>query len=181
MAWDQGNSRNKGCALLGGKGLLSTALQPAAVERLGNSSVSKLGFKGCCAHSQKQQTQPCMLEMHPQPLCHLGCRVCEVNMNNWQSVDTSSFAHMCACVCHTCVLTCRDRVTVSQQLGELLDGLLEPVAEDRFTPQEAINVATGRAAKRRKTAAAAAAAAVKQPQAASQGQVVRLPDGSLFR
>ncbi|KAF6262994.1 kinase-like domain-containing protein [Scenedesmus sp. NREL 46B-D3] len=51
----------------------------------------------------------------------------------------------------------RDRVTVGKQLGELLDGLLEPLAEDRLTPQEALDVASGKAGKRRKQAAAAAA------------------------
>lgn len=34
-------------------------------------------------------------------------------------------------------------MTVGPRLGELLDGLLEPLAEDRLAPQEAIDVATG--------------------------------------
>jgi uncharacterized protein YdbL (DUF1318 family) len=76
---------------------------------------------------------------------------------------------------------CRDRVTVGKQLGELLDGLLEPLAEDRLTPQEAIDVATGRAAKRRKKAAAAAAKQAGTVAAAGQAGMVRLRDGSLYR
>jgi hypothetical protein len=39
--------------------------------------------------------------------------------------------------------THRDKVTVGSRLGELLDGLLEPLAEDRLSPQEAIDVVTG--------------------------------------
>lgn len=45
-------------------------------------------------------------------------------------------------VLHVCA--CRDKVTVGPRLSELLDGLLEPLAEDRLTPQEAIDVVTGR-------------------------------------
>ncbi|WIA18005.1 hypothetical protein OEZ85_009492 [Tetradesmus obliquus] len=75
----------------------------------------------------------------------------------------------------------RDRVTVGKQLGELLDGLLEPLAEDRLTPQEAIDVATGKAAKRRKKAAAAAAQQAGAAAAAGQAGMVRLRDGSLYR
>lgn len=67
---------------------------------------------------------------------------------------------------------------MSSQLGELLDGLLEPVAEDRFTPQEAIDVVTGKAARRRKSAAAARAATTAS---SGERQMVRLPDGSLYR
>lgn len=37
----------------------------------------------------------------------------------------------------------RDKVTVGPRLGELLDGLLEPQAEDRLTPQEALDIVTG--------------------------------------
>jgi hypothetical protein len=37
----------------------------------------------------------------------------------------------------------RDKVTVGPRLSELLDSLLEPLAEDRITPQEALNVVTG--------------------------------------
>eukprot|EP00775_Hariotina_reticulata_P004132 gene4130-4379_t len=74
----------------------------------------------------------------------------------------------------------RDRITVGPQLSELLDGLLEPLAEDRLSPQEAIDIATGKAARRRRTAA------VQQPQQAgssssSRPSLIRLPDGSLFR
>jgi uncharacterized protein YdbL (DUF1318 family) len=72
-------------------------------------------------------------------------------------------------------------VTVGKQLGELLDGLLEPLAEDRLTPQEAIDVATGKAAKRRKKAAAAAAQQSSAVAAAGQSGMVRLRDGSLYR
>lgn len=37
----------------------------------------------------------------------------------------------------------RDKVTVGPHLSELLDGLLEPLAEDRVNPQEAIDIITG--------------------------------------
>jgi hypothetical protein len=37
-------------------------------------------------------------------------------------------------------------VTVGPRLSELLDGLLEPLSEDRVTPQEALDVVTGAAA-----------------------------------
>lgn len=60
------------------------------------------------------------------------------------------------------LLACSDRVTVGPQLAELLDGLLEPLAEERLTPQQAIDIVTGRTERRRRklqasTAAAAAA------------------------
>lgn len=37
----------------------------------------------------------------------------------------------------------RDKVTVGPRLSELLDSLLEPLAEDRVTPQEALDIVTG--------------------------------------
>ena len=69
-------------------------------------------------------------------------------------------------------------MTVSNQLGELLDGLLEPVAEDRLTAREAVSVALGRAAEgstRRPTQA------LLQPAAAGQGQVVPQASDTLPR
>lgn len=71
----------------------------------------------------------------------------------------------------------KDKVTVGPRLSELLDGLLEPLAEDRLTPQEALDIVTGKAAKRRKRAAEQQQAAA----AAAPRSVVRLPDGSLYR
>lgn len=44
------------------------------------------------------------------------------------------------------VLSCcaaRDKVTVGPRLSELLDSLLEPLAEDRVSPQEALDIVTG--------------------------------------
>lgn len=38
---------------------------------------------------------------------------------------------------------CRDKVTVGARLSELLDGLLEPLSEDRVTPQDALDIVTG--------------------------------------
>lgn len=79
-------------------------------------------------------------------------------------------------------LAWKDRVTAGPRLSELLDGLLEPVAEDRASAQEAIDVATGRAAQRRKRAAAAAPSQQsKQQQQQQEGRMVRMPDGSVVR
>ncbi|KAI8466261.1 MAG: kinase-like domain-containing protein [Monoraphidium minutum] len=77
----------------------------------------------------------------------------------------------------------RDRVTVGPQLGELLDGLLEPVAEDRMAAQEAIDIATGKAAKRRRRAAEQGAAAGGRAGAAGGGgqRMVTLADGSVVQ
>jgi len=61
--------------------------------------------------------------------------------------------------------------------SELLDGLLEPVAEDRLTAQEAIDIATGKAAKRRKSAVSAAAAS----QGSAAQRTVQMSDGSVVR
>eukprot|EP00879_Flechtneria_rotunda_P010283 GHRR01010750.1.p1 GENE.GHRR01010750.1~~GHRR01010750.1.p1 ORF type:complete len:629 (+),score=211.09 GHRR01010750.1:70-1956(+) len=72
----------------------------------------------------------------------------------------------------------RDKVTVGSQLGELLDGLLEPLAEDRFTPQEALDVAAGRSSHSKRSRQQTAAAA---PQGTRPQAVARLPDGSLYR
>jgi hypothetical protein len=63
---------------------------------------------------------------------------------------------------------------------ELLDGLLEPLAEDRLTAQEAIDIATGKAAKRRKRAASGGV--VPSAVAASAPvRTMRMPDGSVVR
>lgn len=53
---------------------------------------------------------------------------------------------MCKHTCQLCVcvlLLFRDKVTVGPRLSELLDSLLEPLAEDRVTPQEALDIVTG--------------------------------------
>lgn len=63
-------------------------------------------------------------------------------------------------------------------MAELLDGLLEPVAEDRVSAQEAIDVATGKAAKRRKQAARAGGGSNALGAPALQ-RTVTLPDGSV--
>lgn len=64
------------------------------------------------------------------------------------------------------------------QTSELLDGLLEPLAEDRLTAQEAIDIATGKAAKRRRQASAASSKAVP---AAGGERTMTMPDGSIVR
>lgn len=75
----------------------------------------------------------------------------------------------------------KDKITVGPQLGELLDGLLEAVSEDRLTAQEAIDIATGKAAKRRKKAAARSASAATAAGAAAGERIVTMPDGSVVK
>ena len=65
--------------------------------------------------------------------------------------------------------------------SELLDGLLEPVAEDRLSAQEAIDIATGKAAKRRSKAAARASSALGAAGAGAGERTMRMPDGSIVK
>ncbi len=54
-----------------------------------------------------------------------------------------AIANFCAIICFIPMLP--HRVTVGPRLSQLLDGLLEPVAEDRLTAQEALDILDGRA------------------------------------
>ncbi|KIZ02988.1 serine/threonine protein kinase, partial [Monoraphidium neglectum] len=73
----------------------------------------------------------------------------------------------------------KDQVTTGPQLGELLDGLLEPQAEDRVTAQEAIDIATGKAARRRMTATIGRESMAQNAASVGVKRTVTLPDGSV--
>jgi hypothetical protein len=71
----------------------------------------------------------CVLPSHGQGHCGSPLSVC-ICLSQGRPFLTVSCCH-------------RDKVTVGPRLSELLDGLLEPLAEDRLNPQEAIDIITG--------------------------------------
>lgn len=58
-----------------------------------------------------------------------------------RKLDVRGCHPLCVLLLSLCAV--RDKVTVGPRLSELLDGLLEPLAEDRLTPQEALDIVTG--------------------------------------
>jgi serine/threonine protein kinase len=72
--------------------------------------------------------------------------------------------------------------SLGPEVAELLDGLLEPLPEDRMTAGEALLVAGGgrKQQKKRKSSVAAAAPSPASPASALDQMMVRLPDGSLL-
>lgn len=79
-------------------------------------------------------------------------------------------------------LPAASRINAGPQLSNLLDGLLEPLAEDRLTAQEASDIATGRVRSRQAGSSSSSSSRSRQQvQQPAQPASVRLRDGTAYR